>query len=150
MTALTPSSSSEPAATPEPLSYSKKDSGTGKLTDYRYDMLPKNAKVTLQLAASDPCQQTIAEVQAKNVSDLQAFVARRTLDEERTDAPVAVRLFVDSRMTGLVGYVPRGLEAPVLDTLTRLENAGRTARIPAEIVKTRNGLRINLLLGQTR
>ncbi|GGF35500.1 hypothetical protein [Subtercola lobariae] len=136
----------------EPAPFGKKDVGSGKLADYRFNMLPKNTKVTLQLAGSDPFQDVISDAQGRIGSrgDLQAFVARCTADEERTDAPIAVRFFIDSRMTGVVGWVPRGLEAAVIDTLTRLETAGRTPRIPAAIVKTRHGLRVDLLLGLTR
>jgi hypothetical protein len=131
--------------------HGKKDAGSGRLSDYGYDMRPKNSRVTLQLAASDPYQEVIADVVGRaGSSELQAFIARRSAEEERTDAPVPVRFFVDSRMTGVVGWVPRGLEAVVLDTLSRLENAGRSARIPAAITRTRNGLRVDLLLGQTR
>ncbi|RFA16285.1 hypothetical protein B7R21_02590 [Subtercola boreus] len=136
-------------ATSEPV-FGRKDRGSGKLGDYGYDMRPKNARVRLQLAGSDPFQQAIADVLAKGVSELQVFIPRRSAEEERTDAPVAVRFFVDSRMTPVVGFVPRGLEAVALDTLARLEAAGRSPRIPAAIVKSRAGLRVDLLLGQTR
>lgn len=134
----------------DPPVFDKKDVGVGKLNDYGYDMRPKNTRVTLQLAGSNPFQTEIADVQARGIGDLQAFIGRRTLEEERTDAPVAVRFFIESRMTPIVGYVPRGLEAVALDTLSRLETAGRSTRIPAEIVKTRQGLRVNLLVGRTR
>ncbi|MCU1476113.1 MAG: hypothetical protein JWQ64_806 [Subtercola sp.] len=139
-----------PEALPAP--FGKKDAGSGKLTDYRFNMVPRNVKVTMQLAGSDPFQDVIRDAQSRagSSSGIQAFVARRTAEEERTDAPIAVRFFIDSRMTGVVGWVPRGLEAAVIDTLTRLEDAGRSPRIPAAIVKTRHGLRVDLLLGQTR
>jgi hypothetical protein len=102
----------------------------------------------LQLAGSDPFQDEIARV--AQAHPLEAFISKRTVEEERTDAPVAVRFFVESRMSGPVGYVPRGLEAVVLEAVSRLETAGRNTRIPAEIVKGRHGLRVNLLMGQTR
>ncbi|RFA18013.1 hypothetical protein [Subtercola boreus] len=130
--------------------FAKKDSGSGKLNDFSYDMRPKNGRVTVQLAGSDPHQEAIGDVLAKGPGELVVFIGRRTAEEERTDAPVAVRFFVDSRMTPIVGYMPRGLEAVALDTLSRLEELGRSTRIPAEIVKTRSGLRVNLLFGLTR
>jgi hypothetical protein len=46
--------------------------------------------------------------------------------------------------------VPRGLEAVVNETLSRLETAGRKPRIPAEVVRTKQGLRVDLLMGETR
>ncbi|PPF89756.1 hypothetical protein C5B96_00680 [Subtercola sp. Z020] len=136
-------------AAAEPV-FGRKDVGSGKLSDYDYGMRPKNARVSIQLAGSDPFQETIADVEGRGLGELQVFIGRRTIEEERTDAPVAVRFFVDSRMTPIVGYIPRGLEAVALDTLTRLEERGRSTRIPAAIVKTRHGLRVSLLVGQTR
>ncbi|MEF2975876.1 hypothetical protein [Subtercola sp. YIM 133946] len=140
----------------EPSPFGKRDSGGGKLGDYGYNMVPKNARVTMQLAGSDPSADVLRDVlgrvgsKGREPVEVEAFVARRTAEEERTDAPILVRLFVDSRMTDVVGWVPRGLEAPVIDALTRLEEAGRTPRIPAAIAPTRHGLRVTLLLGRTR
>jgi hypothetical protein len=82
--------------------------------------------------------------------ELQAFVARRTPEEERTDAPLPVRFFVESRMTSIVGFVPPGLEPVVFEAMTRLENAGKSTRIPAEVVSTKHGYRVNLIMGLTR
>jgi hypothetical protein len=127
--------------------FPKSDAGTGKLNDYRYDLVPKNRRVTMVLAGSDPAQEELERLATS--TELQAFISKRTTEEERTDAPVAVRFFVDSRMTGIVGYVPRGLESPVFEALTRLERDGKT-RIPANITKTRKGLRVALLMGLTR
>ena len=128
--------------------YPKTDAGSGSYNQYKYNLIPSNKRVVMQLAGSDPFQDEIDRVIGS--SPLEAFVARRTVEEERTDAPVPVRFFVQQRMTGIVGYVPRGLEAVVLEALNRLDNAGRNTRIPAEIVKSRHGLRVNLLMGQTR
>jgi len=72
------------------------------------------------------------------------------VDEERRDAPMEVRLFANSRITGVVGMVPRGFESVITETLIRLEDAGRKPRIPVQIVTTRHGLRVELLLGGTR
>ncbi len=128
--------------------YAKSDAGSGDLKQYKFDLLPANKNVTMQLAGSDPFQDELQKW--ADFDELQAFISPRTLEEERTDAPVAVRFFVDSRMTGIVGYVPRGLEAPALEALVRLGNAGRSTRIPAQITRTRNGLRVTLLMGLTR
>ena len=63
---------------------------------------------------------------------------------------MAVRLFVDGRILGPVGMVPRGLEGVVNEAISRLELAGRKPRIPVEIVRTRQGLRVDLQMGRTR
>jgi hypothetical protein len=128
--------------------YPKNDSGSGQLRDYGFDLIPTNKRVYIQLADSDPHQDALEPL--KDADAVQAFVSRRTPEEERTDAPLAVRFFVDSRMTGVVGMVPPGLEPVVFEAMTRLENAGQSTRIPAEIVTTKNGLRVNLKMGQTR
>jgi hypothetical protein len=132
------------------MDFPSSDAGSGKLTHYAYSMIPRNKRVTMVLAGSDAGQDVLREVLAKGHVNVETFIARRTQEEERTDAPVPVRLFVDSRMTGLVGYVPRGLEPAALEAVARLEDRGRSARVPATIVKTRNGLRVKLLMGLTR
>ena len=76
------------------------------------------------------------------------FISKRTIEEERTDAPLAVRFFVDSRMSQLVGYAPRGLEPIVLETLSRLEG-GRITRIPARITQSGGRWRVELMMGET-
>jgi hypothetical protein len=123
------------------------DDGKGKLGQYRYDLIPANARVTMTLAGSNPFQDELAKFATSG--ELQAFVATRTVEEERTDAPVAVRVFADSRMSGIVGYVPRGLEAVVFEALARLEKIGKN-RIPGTVERTRAGLRFVLLMGKTR
>ena len=130
--------------------YPKTDSGTGSFDQYAYNLIPKNKRVTLQLAGSDPFQEELSRVAGDAGAELEAFFTKRTIEEERTDAPMPARFFVDSRMSGIVGYVPRGLEPLVLEALSRLESAGRSVRIPATIDKTRNGLRVTLLIGKTR
>jgi hypothetical protein len=130
--------------------YPKSDAGKGDLEDYKYDLVPKNKGVTIQLAGSDACQEELARVVATGAEKIDSFIAKRTIDEERTDAPMPVRLFVDSRMSGLVGYVPAGLEPAVIEAIVRLENAGRSTRIPAEIISVKGSLRVKLQMGATR
>ncbi len=127
--------------------YPKSDAGSGSYRQYSYDLIPTNKRVTMRLAGSDPCQD---ELKRTGTGDVEAFISKRTVEEERTDAPVAVRLFSDSRMTGVVGYIPRGLEAVALEAVARLENAGRQSRIPCTVVETRQGYRVDLLIGLTR
>jgi hypothetical protein len=133
---------------PETSPYPKNDSGSGQLRDYGFDLIPTNKRVAIQLAGSDPHQDELGAL--VGVDPLVAFVSRRTPEEERTDAPLPVRFFVDSRMTGIVGFVPPGLEPVVFEAMTRLENAGHSTRLPAEVVSTKNGYRVNLRIGLTR
>jgi hypothetical protein len=127
--------------------FPKHDAGSGALDDYRFDLSPKSSKTVIRLAGSDPHQ---ADIDAADTAEqLEAVIARRTLEEERTDAPMPVRLFADGRVLGPVGQVPRGLEGVVNEAISRLEMAGRKPRIPADVVRTRHGLRVDLLIGRT-
>jgi hypothetical protein len=128
----------------------KTDQGSGSLDDYLYDLVPRNKRVRIQLADSDPCQDVLQSVLDQGVTEAEAFITRRTLDDERTDAPTAVRLFVNQRPTPIVGYVPRGLEAPVEAAIGRLADSGKSSRIQSTIQKTKNGLRVELAIGLTR
>ena len=89
------------------------DSGSGKLGDYKYNLVPANRRVTIRLADSDPYQEELASLEGEE--NLVTFIAARTIEEERTDAPMPVRFFTGRRMSGIVGYVPRGLEPAVID-----------------------------------
>lgn len=135
---------------PESSEYPKTDAGTGSFDQYAYNLVPKNKRVTMQLAGSDQFQDELARVKATGAQEFEVFFAKRTIEEERTDAPLPARFFADSRMSGVVGYVPRGLEPLVFEALSRLDSAGRSTRIPAEIAATRNGLRVVLFMGATR
>jgi len=123
------------------------DSGSGKLGDYRYNLVPANKRVTIRLAESDPYQEELATLLDED--NLQTFIAARTIEEERTDAPMPVRFFTGRRMSGIVGYVPRGLEPAVVEALTRLEGRSNN-RIPATILRKGGKLRVVLLMGDTR
>ncbi len=129
-------------------SFPKEDAGSASLNDFAYNLRPRNGRVTIRLADSDPHQEALAAL--VDVVDLQTAGGRRTAEEERTDSPMEVRLFANSRITDVVGMVPRGFESVITETLTRLEDAGRKPRIPVRIVSTRHGLRVDLLLGATR
>jgi hypothetical protein len=133
--------------TQPPTEFAKTDAGSGRLKDYKYSLLPNNGKVIIQLAGSDAYQDELAALIGEE--SLQSFVAPRTIEEERTDAPMPVRFFTGRRMSGIVGWVPRGLEPAVIEALARLENAS-DKRIPIEIVKRKGKLRVNLLMGATR
>ena len=128
----------------------KTDQGTGSFDDYAYDLIPRNKKVTIELADSDAHQDALRTVVGQGITEADAFITRRSAADERTDAPTPVRLFVNQRPTPIVGYVPRGLEAPVEAALGRLADSGRSQRIAATVRPTKHGLRVTLLLGQTR
>jgi hypothetical protein len=122
------------------------DSGSGKLGDYKYDLRPANKRVTITLADSDQFQEELASL--IDEEGLVTFINSRTPEEERVDAPLPVRFFTGRRMTGPVGFVPRGLESAVIEALSRIE--GRASnRIPATIIKKGGKIRVVLLMGQT-
>jgi hypothetical protein len=123
------------------------DSGSGKLGDYKYNLVPANRRVTIRLADSDPYQEELAGL--VDEENLQTFIASRTIEEERTDAPMPVRFFTGRRMSGIVGYVPRGLEPAVIEALARIEDRSEN-RIPATIIKKGGQLRVVLQMGDTR
>ena len=123
------------------------DSGSGKLGDYKYNLVPANKRVTIRLADSDPYQEELASLEGEE--NLVTFIAARTIEEERTDAPMPVRFFTGRRMSGIVGYVPRGLEPAVIEALARIEDRSNN-RIPATIIKKGGKLRVVLLMGDTR
>jgi hypothetical protein len=128
----------------------KDDRGSGSFNDYRYSLIPNNAKVTLRLADSTPHQDELQKIADGGETTLETAISRRSPEDERTDAPLAVRLFAGTRVTGVVGTVPRGLESVVDEALSRLEKNGRKLRIPVVLAKTRAGWRVDLLIGQTR
>jgi hypothetical protein len=128
--------------------FPKEDRGSGSLDDYKFNLLPANSRTTMRLAGSDPHQDVLRDL--VGVDAAETAIARRTAEEERTDAPIVVRLFVEGRIVGPVGRVPRGLEGPVNEALSRLDIAGKKPRIPVEIVATKQGVRVDLQMGETR
>lgn len=128
----------------------KTDAGSGKLADYSYDLAPKRSSAVIRLARTDPSQDELARILSLGIDSPEAFIARRTIEDERVDAPMPVRLFVEARPTGVVGWVPRGLEGVVEAALSRWEEREGKVRLPAAIVKTRHGLRVELQIGATK
>jgi hypothetical protein len=135
---------------PVDTSLPKDDRGSGSFDDYKYNLLPNRAKTTLRLANSTPHQEELQRIIDSGESQLETAISRRSLEEERTDAPMVIRLFSGSRVTGVVGTIPRGLEPVIDEALSRLESNGKKVRIPASIEKTRSGWRVDLLVGETR
>lgn len=126
------------------------DAGRGKLDDYDYNLRPKKNDTIIRLADCDPHQDELQSTLDLGADALFAMISRRGPEEERVDAPMPVRLFGGGRVSGIVGMVPRGLEAPVDDALVRLSESGKAPRMPVEIVSTRGGLRVDLKIGSTR
>lgn len=131
----------------------KNDRGTAKLEDYDYDLVPRKRDVTMRLAASDPHQELLSTLWSEVGDDLDSLVTAtpaRTLDLERVDSPIEVRLFSGRSVTGVVGRVPRGFEGVYDDAVRRLDDRGDKPRIPVGLVRTKVGFRVNLLIGMTR
>ena len=126
------------------------DRGSGSFDDYKYNLLPNKTRTTLRLANSAPYQTELQRIIDSGESELETAISRRSAEEERTDAPMDIRLFSGSRVTGVVGRIPRGLESVIDEALSRLDGAGKKARIPASVQKTRSGWRVDLLIGLTR
>jgi len=127
----------------------EKDAGSGELDDYDYNLRPKKKGAVIRVAQSDGHQDELRTVLDLGAEEVWAMVARRGPEEERTDAPMPVRLFTGTRVSGIVGIVPRGLEAPVDTAVARLTDEGRKPRIPAAVTETRHGIRVDLLMGAT-
>ncbi len=126
------------------------DQGSGSIDDYVGVLQPKNAKITLRLAASDPCQDELRALLDEDPEALATATPARTLQQEGKDEQIEVRIFSGRRVSGVVGRVPRGLEGVYDEAVRRLDNRGGPARIPVAIVETKHGLRLDLLIGQTR
>ena len=131
-------------------SHDRNDLGKGKLTQYRGVLVPSNGRVRIRLAGSNPFQHELADIAASGASPLETATPRRSQQEEGQDAEIEVRLFTGSRVSGPVGWLPRGLESVYDEALSRLDIAGRKQRIPVEIVRKGGVYRVELLIGQTK
>jgi hypothetical protein len=125
----------------------REDRGFGSFDDYVYNLGPRNKRVTIVLANSDPYQDELRELATSGESAIETAISPRTLQAEGQDAPIEVRLFTGRRVSGPVGMVPRGLEAVIDETLRRLDDKGLKARIPVRIEQKREGYRVVLLMG---
>jgi hypothetical protein len=124
------------------------DAGAGSLADYTYSLFPRFTNVVLRIAGSTPFQAELQQLRDEPSPPREAFVERRRPAEDRVDAPMPVRLWTGSELSGVVGYIPHGLEAPVDACLGRLSDRGKGPRIPCSIVSTRHGLRVVLGMGR--
>jgi hypothetical protein len=128
----------------------RNDLGKGSLHQYRGVLVPANARVRLRLAGSNPYQEELRAIVDSGASPLETATGKRTQQEEGADAPIEVRLFTGSRVSGVVGIVPRGFESVVDEALGRLDTLGRKQRIPVEIIRKGGLYRVELLIGLTR
>ncbi len=128
----------------------KGDRGKGSFDDYAYDLLPKNRDITMRLADATPHQDEIAQLADADAESLFTATPARSLDQERVDAPIEVRVFSGRRVSGVVGVVPRGLESVYDEAVRRLDGRGDKPRIPVAVVQTKQGWRVDLLMGRTK
>lgn len=129
----------------------KDDRGSGSFDDYVGVLMPKNKNVTMRLANSNPRQDELAALAAEDPEVLTTATPARSMENERVDAPIEVRLFSGRRVSGVVGTVPRGLESIYDEAVRRLDGRGAKPRIPVAVVQTkRHGYRLDLLIGQTK
>jgi hypothetical protein len=125
----------------------REDRGFGSFDDYVYNLEPRSRRTTMVLAGSDPHQDEIAKILESGAETIETAISPRTLDQERVDAPIEVRLFTGRRVSGVVGTIPRGLESVIDENLRRLDMRGLKQRIPVRIDKKREGYRVVLLMG---
>jgi len=128
----------------------KADRGAGDFNDFGYDLVARRKSVKIVLAASDPHQDELRDLAAQRGVELRTAISPRSIEQERVDAEIPVRLFADRRVSGVVGTVPRGLESIVDETLRRLEDRGDAPRIPVRIVSKGGSYRVELLMGAVR
>ena len=129
--------------------FERGDEGKGTFNQYKYDLIPANSRVRLRLAGSNPHQEELAKLVADG-GPWETAISRRTQQQESVDAPIEVRAFTGSRVSGVLGTVPRGMESVVDEALSRLDMLGRKQRIPLEVVRKGGMYRVELLMGQTR
>ncbi len=123
------------------------DRGSGSFDDYDYNLVARNKRITITLADSDPHQDELRTILETGEVTAETAISPRTIEQERVDAGIPVRLFTGRRVSGVVGSIPRGLESLIDETLRRLDDAGEKVRIPAKIVGKPGALRVQLLMG---
>ena len=127
------------------------DRGSGSFNDYVGVLVPRTKNITIRLAGSDAYQDELAALASEPVDSLTTATPARSVDDERVDAPIEVRIFSSRRVSGIVGTVPRGLESVYDEAVRRLDGRGDKPRIPVKVVATkRHGYRLDLLIGLTK
>jgi hypothetical protein len=128
----------------------KSDRGMGHLNDYSFGLAARNKGITMMLAGSDPYQDELRAIVESGETEFETAMSPRSIEQERTDETMQVRLFTGRRVSGPVGSVPRGLESIVDETLRRLDDTVGKARIPVRIVQKSGRYRVELLMGLVR
>jgi hypothetical protein len=129
----------------------KDDRGSGSFDDYAGVLVPKKKAVVIRLADSARHQDELATLANEDDENLTTATPARSVDDERVDAPIEVRIFSGRRVSGVVGIVPRGLESIYDEAVRRLDGRGNKPRIPVSVVRTKkHGYRLDLLIGQTK
>lgn len=129
----------------------KGDRGFASFDDFDFRLTPKNGRVTMTLAGSDPYQDELrAIVESGEAEGAETAISPRSQADERVDAPVPVRLFLGRRVSGVVGSIPRGYESLIDENLRRIDDRGQKVRIPVVIEHKRGAYRVVLQLGKTR
>lgn len=127
------------------------DRGAGDFGNYDYNLRARRKGTKIVLANSDPSRDELRTLFENGDIEAETAISARTIEQERVDAPIEVRLFTGRRVSGVVGRVPWGLESIVDETLRRLGDSAQKARIPVRIVQKRNGsYRVELLMGRVR
>ncbi|MBI5160482.1 MAG: hypothetical protein HY996_03565, partial [Micrococcales bacterium] len=72
----------------------KDDRGSGSFDDYGFDLVPKSRRVTMRLEDSAPHQDELADAAVGGETEITTATPSRTLEDDRTDAPIPVRLFL--------------------------------------------------------
>lgn len=129
----------------------KDDRGSGSFDDYAGVLEPKKKSTVIRLADSARHQDELAALASEDPESLATATPARSMDDERVDAPIEVRIFSGRRVSGVVGVVPRGLESVYDEAVRRLDGRGNKPRIPVSVVLTKkHGYRLDLLIGQTK
>ena len=71
----------------------KNDRGAGSFNDYGYDLTPRNRRISITLGASDPHQDELRTIAETGELEAETAISPRTMEQERVDAPIEVRLF---------------------------------------------------------
>jgi hypothetical protein len=76
----------------------KSDRGSGSFDDYTFGLAARSNRVTMVLAGSDPYQDELRTIAESGDSELLTAISPRTIEQERTDEAIVVRLFTGRRL----------------------------------------------------
>ena len=104
----------------------------------------------MRRAGSDAHPDELGALSGEDPETLTTATPARSLEQEKVDAPLEIRVFAGRRVSGVVGTVPRGLEGVVAEAIRRLAGRGAKPRIPIVIAAARHGYRVELQMGLAR